>query len=57
MLPCNVTVEQTDAGSVIRVVDPEAMLGTDLAEAGALSEVAQDASARLKQVLQALLER
>lgn len=57
MLPCNVTVEQTDSGAVVRVVDPEAMLGVSLEAGDALSEVARDAADRLRRVLTALQAR
>lgn len=57
MLPCNVTVEQTEDGAVVRVLDPEAMLSSGLDTGGALSEVAQDAATRLRKVLEALQEK
>ncbi len=54
MLPCNVTVEQTAEGAVVRVVDPETMLGSGLDPGPSLTEVARDAAIRLRGVLQAL---
>lgn len=55
MLPCNVTVEASDAGSVVRLVNPQAMLGMgDLGRHPHLAEVATDATARLERVAAAL---
>lgn len=56
MLPCNVTVEAApDGGSVVRFIDPDAMLGPgSLGESAALAEVARDARGRLERVAAAL---
>ncbi len=56
VLPCNVTVEDDGAGgSLVRLVDPEAMLDMgDLDAGGTLAEVARDARARLGRVEAAL---
>ncbi|MEK7381641.1 MAG: DUF302 domain-containing protein [Gemmatimonadota bacterium] len=53
MLPCNVTVEETAEGAVVRVVDPEAMLGSGLDAGPTIREVAHDAAVRLRGVLSA----
>lgn len=55
MLPCNVIVEAVDGGTLVRIVDPNAMM-----EAGGLSgdpameEVGGEAGARLRRVADAL---
>lgn len=54
LLPCNVTVEQTEAGAVVRVVDPEAMLASGGGASDAVARVARDATARLRTALAAL---
>jgi uncharacterized protein (DUF302 family) len=56
MLPCNVTVEAApDGGSIVRFIDPDAMLGTgELGASPALAEVAKDARGRLERVAAAL---
>jgi uncharacterized protein (DUF302 family) len=53
LLPCNVTVEETDAGgSVVRLTDPRAMLaGASSGVSAAVAEVAADASARMDRVV------
>ncbi len=52
MLPCNVIVYETDAGSVVSIVDPQAMLGVGLSPA--LGDVAAQARERLERVAAAL---
>jgi uncharacterized protein (DUF302 family) len=56
MLPCNVTVEATDEGTLVNLVNPKTMLLSNpmLAENEALVEVAKDAYDRLKRVHAAL---
>lgn len=51
MLPCNVTVEEDPAGgSIVRIIDPEAMLeGAGMASDEVLEEVATEARKRLQQ--------
>lgn len=56
LLPCNVTVEATDAEhSLVRLVDPQAMLASAPGGiSGELKTVADDASERMKRVAVAL---
>ncbi|QEW22983.1 hypothetical protein LA6_005219 [Marinibacterium anthonyi] len=55
LLPCNVTVEDAGAGSVVRIVDAGMMMGTgDLGDTPEIAELARDASARLAKVVAAL---
>ena len=56
MLPCNVTVEETDGGATIHLLNPNAMLLSNpvLAENAAMKEVAQDAFTRLSRVAELL---
>jgi uncharacterized protein (DUF302 family) len=55
MLPCNVTVEQREGGSLVRIVDPEAMMGVgELGGDAAMKSVATDARERLVRVVEAL---
>lgn len=56
LLPCNVTVEAIPAGgAVVRMVDPSLLLSAGaLAASPALSEVANDARARLERAARAL---
>lgn len=56
MLPCNVTVEETDGGATIHLLNPNAMLLSNpvLAENAAMKEVAQDAFTRLSRVAESL---
>lgn len=52
MLPCNVTVEATDNGSIIRIVNPEMMIAVgDLSADAEVMAVADDATQRLKRVV------
>ncbi|HEV2290594.1 MAG TPA: DUF302 domain-containing protein [Gemmatimonadales bacterium] len=54
LLPCNVTVEApTDGAVIVRLTDPEALLGADGA-ASSMADVARDARARLLRVHAAL---
>ncbi|HAY83410.1 MAG TPA: ABC transporter ATP-binding protein [Chloroflexi bacterium] len=52
LLPCNVTVEETENGSIVNLVNPKSMLLANplLAENEVLNEVALDAFARLERV-------
>lgn len=55
MLPCNVTVEETEEGSLVSIVNPEAMLGIkQLSDNEKVGEVAAEARARLERVASAL---
>ena len=57
LLPCNICVEQTESGSRVYIVDAESMMSSaGLGEVEAISELGQDASARLERVAQALSE-
>jgi uncharacterized protein (DUF302 family) len=55
MLPCNVTVEAADNGSLVRIVNPAIMM--QMGDAGSddtVSAVANDAAERLQRVADAL---
>ena len=54
LLPCNVIVyeDESGAGSVVSIVDPQAMLGAGINPA--LAPVADEAAARLRPVLESL---
>lgn len=52
MLPCNVVVAATEEGAEVAIARPRAMLG--VADAEGLSEVADEAEARLVRVLDTL---
>ncbi|MHB1361864.1 MAG: DUF302 domain-containing protein [Thermoleophilia bacterium] len=56
MLPCNITVEaDPDGGSIIRVLDPDAMLqGFGLEDDPVLREVGAEARTRLRRVAESL---
>ena len=55
MLPCNVTVEEAEEGSTIRIMNPALMMQTgELGSSEALREVAGDATEKLKRVAAAL---
>ena len=55
MLPCNVIVEESDEGTLVRIVDPAAMMQAGgLAGDPVLQEVGAEAEARLKRVAAAL---
>ena len=52
LLPCNVVVYEDGEGSVVRIMDPEAVLG--IAKLEALRPLAADVRARLEQALASL---
>ena len=55
LLPCNVTVRQTEQGSLVSIINPQTMLAIeDLGENPAIGEVATEAAARLQRVADAL---
>lgn len=55
MLPCNVIVEETEGGTLVRIVDPAAMMQAGgLAGDPVLQEVGGEAERRLKRVAAAL---
>jgi uncharacterized protein (DUF302 family) len=55
MLPCNVIVEETGAQTLVRIVDPAAMMQAGgLAGDPVLAEVGQEAETRLRRVAAAL---
>ena len=55
MLPCNVIVEDTGEGTLVRIVDPAAMMKAGgLEDDPAMQEVGGEAGARLKRVAEAL---
>jgi len=55
MLPCNVIVEEVENGTLVRIVDPAAMMQAgDLDGDPVLKEVGGEAEARLKRVAEAL---
>ncbi|MFO8035203.1 MAG: DUF302 domain-containing protein [Anaerolineales bacterium] len=58
LLPCNVTVEETEDGVLISLVNPEAMLAVgDLAQNEKIGKVAEEARARLERVSASLAQR
>lgn len=55
LLPCNVTVEEIDYGSLVSIINPEAMLNMKpLADNQDIKEVAMQARAGLERVVVAL---
>ncbi|MDH5506419.1 MAG: DUF302 domain-containing protein [Anaerolineae bacterium] len=55
MLPCNVTVEATDGGARVNILNPDAMLSIEPLNANAaILEVAAEAKAKLARVAAAL---
>lgn len=55
MLPCNVTVEETARGSLVSILNPQAMLRFELlAKDDQIPQVASEAAERLKRVADAL---
>ena len=55
MLPCNVTVEATDDGSLVRIINPPMMMQTEeLGADDALGDVADEATGRLQRVADSL---
>jgi uncharacterized protein (DUF302 family) len=53
LLPCNVTVYEEDAGTVVTAVDPIAMLDV-LKDDQVVCDVAEEAKAKLQRVIQSL---
>lgn len=53
LLPCNVILREVDGASVVSIVDPGQMLGV-VGDNAALSEIAEEAGAALRRVLDAL---
>jgi len=55
LLPCNVTIEEQDGGTLVSIANPDAMLTIDpLSASDAVCTVAAEARARLERVAQAL---
>jgi uncharacterized protein (DUF302 family) len=55
LLPCNVTVEETDDGSLVSIINPDAMLGvSQLADNEQIEKVAAEARQRLERVAKML---
>ena len=55
MLPCNVVVEEVEGGTLVRIVDPAAMMQAGgFAGDPVLQEVGGEAEVRLKRVAEAL---
>lgn len=55
LLPCNVTVEESEGGSLVSIIDPEAMLASlDLAKNRVVREVAGEARSLLESVAKSL---
>lgn len=55
LLPCNVTVEQVEGGTRVRIPDAREMLGgAGLSDAPELKDLAEDAGARLGRVVASL---
>ncbi len=55
MLPCNVIVEEAGESTLVRIVDPEAMMKAGgFEDDPAIQEVGGEAGARLKRVAEAL---
>lgn len=56
MLPCNVTVEETEGGALVNLINPQAMILSHpmLEGNSALKEIAEDAYARLSRVAESL---
>ncbi|WP_404818280.1 DUF302 domain-containing protein [Ruegeria aquimaris] len=51
LLPCNVTVEEVEAGSIVRIVDAgQSMDMGDLAKTSEISDLATDDGSRLQRV-------
>jgi uncharacterized protein (DUF302 family) len=53
LLPCNVTVAESDDGTVVSVVDPQVMLGV-AGDSDEMQRLAGDAKARLERALHTL---
>jgi uncharacterized protein (DUF302 family) len=57
MLPCNVIVEEVENGTLVRIVDPAAMMQAGgLAGDPAMEEVGTEAGVRLRRVADALTD-
>lgn len=57
LLPCNVTVEKTEGGTLISIVNPEVLLGINqLSENPRVNETSYDARSRLERVAASLKE-
>jgi uncharacterized protein (DUF302 family) len=55
LLPCNVTVEATEGGSLVSIINPEMMLTLEpLSSDSEIMEVASEARARLERVAASL---
>lgn len=55
MLPCNVIVEEAGEGTLVRIIDPQAMLiAGGFEDDPAIQEVGGEAGARLKRVAESL---
>lgn len=55
LLPCNVTVEQISDGSLVSIVNPQAMLGIKQLEGNSdIQDIAAEARFRLKRVADSL---
>lgn len=55
MLPCNVTVEEVDGGSVVRIADPQVMLGVGgFGSNAAVKDVAAEAHKLLSEAAREL---
>ena len=56
MLPCNVTLEENELGTLVNLVNPETMLLSNpmLADTPGLKDVALDATARFKRIADSL---
>jgi uncharacterized protein (DUF302 family) len=58
LLPCNVTVEEAPTGSLVRMVDPRAMMGIgQFGEDDVVREIAEEARTRFARVARALAAR
>jgi uncharacterized protein (DUF302 family) len=53
LLPCNVTLSETDAGTVVSVVDPEVMLGI-AGDSAEMAQLASEARTKLERALNTL---
>jgi uncharacterized protein (DUF302 family) len=57
MLPCNVTVEETEDGSLVRIINPREMMRMGgLEDAAGLREVGDEAYVKLEKVAKALAD-
>lgn len=57
LLPCNVTVEKIETGTLVSIVNPEAMLSVDfLAENEIILKVATEARSLLEKVAESLAQ-